>query len=860
MDATQVMPICCEKNIPIVLTSSEYYLPYLSVTLQSIIDTASEANHYDILILHREIRNLAQRRIMVMAEGRGNISIRFIEIEQSLSGLSYSFREGYSPESFFRVIMAFVFLRYEKVLYLDCDVVVMRDVAELFDTDLNGYLVAAAQDPNGIGSTMLNWQGRKSYVLETMGLDHVKDYFQSGVMLFNLSEIRKTLTLEEVLKVACAPYIVWGDQDVLNIICKNRVKYLDLCWNLIINHKNIVLWQLRHMDEPDLLQRYMAARQAPAIIHYAGQQPWKKPDVDLACHFWKVARKSPFYEEIAHRMVQDSNGNSDKKKPNDIDYGKVTLVAMRIKNGGLHLWGKLCTPRSQNEYSLQIRSGMQCSSVMLRDGLGDECSIILTEPNSNVKNFCITVPLNEDRIKVSFELVFEGGDIVTLPLAYGEFSRLDDSMEESYYQRDGYIVQRSPADLKSLLICSVSEKETQKREQTFSNQCSSEVCRLRKRALKDRKKQKRPVWLVSDRVMSAEDNGFVLFQYLCDHASDNADIYFVLSSKSPDYVKVSAVGKVISPDSKKYIRLYLQAQLMIFAYADGPIVYPLRGRKGLRDLLPDYLIYLQHGVIKDDFSHDQNKARAAVDRFVTSARKERDSLLNGTYGYREDEVILTGLPRFDQLFNCSAAVSIKRNVIRVAPTWRAKMQGSQWNEKLQMCDYNERFKKSYYYKFWNNLINDERILKLMRERGYRGVFQLHPVIRSQYQDFAENDVFHFAKTNDKYVSMVQDTLLLITDFSSTAFDYALCNVPVIYSQFDECSFYHTQNYEKGYFDYECDGFGPVCRDYESTVEAIVSAIERGCILDKVYQTRAEKFFPFRDGKSCERIYCELMKL
>lgn len=859
MDSTQIMPICRKNNVPIVLTSSQYYLPYLSVTLQSIIDTASEKNHYDILILHREIRDLARRRILAMSEGRDNISIRFIEIEQSLSGLAYSFREGYSPESFFRVIMAFVFQHYEKVLYLDCDVVVMRDVAELFDTDLDGYLVAAAQDPNGISSTMLNWQGRKSYVLETMGLDHVEDYFQSGVMLFNLSEIRKTLTLEEVLKVACAPYIVWGDQDVLNIICKNRVKYLDLCWNLIINHKNIVLGQLRSIDEQDLLQRYMAARQAPAIIHYAGQQPWKKPDVDLACHFWKVARKSPFYEEIVQRMVQDSSGNSEKK-PNDIDYGKVTLVAMRIKNDGLHLWGKLCAPRSQNGYSLQVRSGVQRSSVVLRDGLADECSIILTEPNSNIKNFCITVPLSEDRIEISFELAFEGGDTVTLPFVCGEFSRLDDSMEESYYQRDGYMVQRSPTDRKNLLVCSVSEKETHKREQAFSSRCSGEVRQLRKRALKDRKQQKRPVWLVSDRVMSAEDNGFVLFQYLCDHASGNADIYFVLSSQSPDYAKVSAVGKVISPDSKEYIRLYLQARLMIFAYADGPIVYPLRDRKGLRDLLPDYLVYLQHGVIKDDFSQEQNKARTAFDRFVTSGMRERKSLLNGTYGYREDEVILTGLPRFDQLFNCSAAVSIKRDVIRVAPTWRAKMQGSQWNEKLQMCDYNERFKKSYYYKFWNNLINDERILELMRERGYRGVLQLHPVIRSQYQDFTENDVFHFAEANDKYASMVQDTVLLITDFSSIAFDYALCNVPIIYSQFDECSFYHTQNYEKGYFDYKCDGFGPVCRDYESTVEATISAIKRGCILNKVYQTRVEEFFPFRDGKNCERIYCELMKL
>lgn len=856
MDSMQIIPAGGADSIPVVMTSSAYYLPYLSVTLRSIIDQAAPENHYDILILHKEVGMDMQRRVLGMAAGRPNITIRFVEMARELAELDYNFREGYSPESFYRVVMAFIFPQYEKMLYLDCDTVVMQDVADLYHTDIRGFLCAAAKDPNGIGSISLDWQGRKSYVLEQMKLDHVEDYFQSGVMLFNLAAIRAERKLEEMLDVACAPYIVWGDQDVLNILCKNRVKYLDLRWNTIINHKNITLGQLRKMENPGLLEAYLEARRSPAIIHYAGLQPWKKPDVDMACHFWPVARRTPFYEQITHRMLcrQETAAQDTKKEP---DMAWIVLSATRLRKGILRVWGRLQSAY-RDGVSLWVWNGADRTELVLQDGLADPCTNILLSRCSNVKNFQASIPLRAAESEICFELMEHERSAGILPISCGAFSRLNEKWPEAYYARDGYVVQLARERRDRLVVYQASEEEISALESAYAGRLDEETRLLRQKAIMGREKARKPVWLVSDRLMSASDNGFALFEYLCRHASEQADIYFVLSRKSKDYDKATAVGKVISPDSKQFLPLYLQAQCVIFAYADAPVVYPARGRACLKDLLPEYFIYLQHGVIKDDFSHDQNKGKCGIDRFVTSSAAERASLLTGPYGYTEAEVILTGLARFDRL--TAIRPSEERKLLRFAPTWRAGMYGNHWNNDLQMCDYNRSFRKSGYYKFWNDLINDSRILEVMREKGYQGILQLHPVIRSQYPDFVENSLFRCVREDEGYAEAVRQTALLVTDYSSTAFDYAYCGVPVIYAQFDEASFYRMQNYEKGYFDYWRDGFGPVCHDYESTVCAILSAIENGCAMGNEYRTRAERFFAYRDGGHCARIYHEILKL
>jgi len=82
-----------------------------------------------------------------------------------------------------------------------------------------------------------------------------------------------------------------------------------------------------------------------------------------------------------------------------------------------------------------------------------------------------------------------------------------------------------------------------------------------------------------------------------------------------------------------------------------------------------------------------------------------------------------------------------------------------------------------------------------------------------------------------------------------AFDFAVLRRPIVYIQHDRETFYAGHSYEPGYYDYDRDGFGPVCTDYETTISTIIRIIETGCQLDDQYRRRVESFFP-NGGESC----------
>ena len=102
--------------------------------------------------------------------------------------------------------------------------------------------------------------------------------------------------------------------------------------------------------------------------------------------------------------------------------------------------------------------------------------------------------------------------------------------------------------------------------------------------------------------------------------------------------------------------------------------------------------------------------------------------------------------------------------------------------------------------------------------------------------------------------------MLVTDYSSVAFDFSYLRKPVVYSQFDKEEFFEGQIFDEGYFSYDNDGMGAVCTDLESTVEEMIGIIENDCKLSEKYRDRADLFFAFNDRGNSERIYNEILEL
>lgn len=304
MMPSQIKPYRKVNNIPVVFTSSAFYAPYMGVTLQSLIDFSSIDYNYDILILNKEISEEDKEKCFSMIYGRNNFSIRFIEIDQALDMHDFNFREGYSSESFYRVVMVALLTEYDKVVYLDSDLIVRTDIADLYiKEDMENNLVAAAIDIDGLASCFSDHDGRKEYMISYLGIKNLHDYFQSGVMIFQMSEWRKTFVLDQIIAQACSPEIMFGDQDVLNKLCNGRVHFIDMSWNTIINHRRKQMEELLVLAPMDLLDDYFRARRSPKIVHYGGTKPWNVPDCDMSWYFWETARKTSFYEDIIRRNV-----------------------------------------------------------------------------------------------------------------------------------------------------------------------------------------------------------------------------------------------------------------------------------------------------------------------------------------------------------------------------------------------------------------------------------------------------------------------------------------------------------------------------------------------------------------------------
>ena len=368
--------------------------------------------------------------------------------------------------------------------------------------------------------------------------------------------------------------------------------------------------------------------------------------------------------------------------------------------------------------------------------------------------------------------------------------------------------------------------------------------------------KRKPVWLISDRYTNAGDNGEALFRFLCKEHPE-IDARFVLSKNSADFSRMEEIGPVLEYNSKKH-RLFVLLSEFIFSSQGEPEYYDLFDvNKGEREVVRDItankkFVFLQHGVIYNDLSGWLNRYNKNFYGFVTTANGEYDSILNGAYNYSAEKVWLTGLPRFDRLYDNA------QKTISIMPTWRKYLTAG-CNRKTYEWKLVNNFDESKYYTFYNSLLNNERLLKSASEYGYKINFVLHPIFRSASDLFVGNEIVNIVKEGFSYTDIYAVSDLVMTDYSSAVFDFAYMRKPLIYTYFDKDEFYgNNHTVKKGYFDIERDGFGEVTYDLETTVDCLIEYMKNGCELKPMYRERIDKFFAFDDKNNCQRIYDKIM--
>lgn len=362
------------------------------------------------------------------------------------------------------------------------------------------------------------------------------------------------------------------------------------------------------------------------------------------------------------------------------------------------------------------------------------------------------------------------------------------------------------------------------------------------------------IWILSDRQTSAGDNGASLYRYLVANPSKNTKFYYLLDKRSEAYSEFKRNGKVLQPGSVKAKCLFLASDLIISSQANDFVINEFdRDRNLFKDLYAFRFVFLQHGVILHDQSNWLNRFSKDISLFVTSARRERDSIINGNYGYSEKEVVLTGLARHDELYT-----SDRRKIV-VAPTWRHGLVGDVDPETLAV-PYNPNFKDSEFFHFYQALIEDPRLNEALRANDYDAELLLHPSFYGQSKDFSSTEKFVVNQPPNDYNKALSEARIMVTDYSSVAFDFAYLRKPIVYTHFDYEDFYRNHLWGEGYFDFETDGFGPITTKLDDLVEELIRLIESDGSMPAVYKERIDKFFAYNDRDNRSRIVSAIEEL
>ncbi len=305
-------------EIPVFFSTDDNYIPYLDVAISSLIANASTEFTYRLNVLHTGLQpeNIAK----VMARQRPGFVIDFIDISRQIGSIKGHFKNVYhfSVVTYYRLFIASLFPQYDKIVYLDCDLVVLGDISELYNTPLGDNILGAAPE-----QYVQNTPQFRRYAKLALGVDP-DGYVNAGVLVMNLKAFRENKIEEAFIDLITRHNfdLLDPDQAYLNYLCQGRIRVLPNGWN----------------KEPMPLP----CEGKKNIVHYAlYKKPWQYDDVMDGGYFWRYAVRSPFYGQILRNRIAFDEAQRAKKEA----ASKEILEHAKVIVASGHTFSKIITRR-----------------------------------------------------------------------------------------------------------------------------------------------------------------------------------------------------------------------------------------------------------------------------------------------------------------------------------------------------------------------------------------------------------------------------------------------------------------------------------------------------------------------------------
>ena len=347
----------------------------------------------------------------------------------------------------------------------------------------------------------------------------------------------------------------------------------------------------------------------------------------------------------------------------------------------------------------------------------------------------------------------------------------------------------------------------------------------------------------------AQDNGYYFFKHCMDENEEaylNKKIYYIIAKDSPDHYKVDPYKKnVINFMSIRHM-IYTQAADLIVSSDSRYHTYAMQCRHSIfnRYLRRKKFVFLQHGVIalkKVDNFYGKGM-RGGCDLFVVSTNAEKQTIID-YFGYEPDEVINTGLPRWDVLKDHSQGT----REIMIMPTWR------NWLDSVPDKD----FEESEYFKHYMGLLNSSRFSQILEKYDLQVNFYLHAKFQEYSENFnAVNKRIHLISFGEVAVNeMLMRCHMLITDYSSVSWDILYQDKPILFYQFDLDKYNEAHG---SYLDMHTELFGDRAETESQLLDCLEECIQNDFKMKPEYEAKRNEYLQFKDNQHSRHI-CEEIK-
>lgn len=408
---------------------------------------------------------------------------------------------------------------------------------------------------------------------------------------------------------------------------------------------------------------------------------------------------------------------------------------------------------------------------------------------------------------------------------------------------DGYMIYPYITTDDSYALCYRKRKSYENKVNRFKEKLAYVTYRVFQKYF-DKKK----IWIGYEKEASvAQDNGYHFFNY-CYKNNKKKDFYFVIKTDAEDYQDIKHQSdKILKFMSFKYMVYMFAAELMISSESKGHS-YDIRIQKGhLRDSLQKKkFVFLQHGVTalkRVDYVFSKSKNNT-VSLYKATSDFEKNIIKNN-FGYDESEIMLTGFTRWDVLEDKSTE---KDKLIFVMPTWRSWMDGIP----------EEEFVTSDYYKQYRKLLESKELNDILVKNNITLHFLLHPKFIAYSDKFTiagdriQTHQFGEIKINE----MLMKSSLLITDYSSVAWEFFYMKKPVLFFQFDQDDY---ERYQGSYIDLKHDLFGDSASDVDQLLDFVQYYVGNNFEEKPEYGALRNRYFKYVDHDNSKRTFEAIRK-